>query len=273
MRVQQQNGRKPHRLPDWRLWGSIAAVLWLAVPMPPVVAQTQEESTEYEPPMRGAPESLVGGATRALEGPIVYEPPMRGAPESRVGGATRGIDVQSDEERDPVATVLAPKHTGLTVSEQPTLYWFVSNTSFVRIEVAREVEGSYRTVLRVDYPQAVASGINAFSFADYNMLLEVDTDYRWSLTILSGGDGEDGEMSSSGTIRRVLPHESLVTRLSQHVDVPKFYTLADEGVWYDAVDELSKAIAADPDDGRLRERWAELMNQGDLPAIATYERQ
>jgi hypothetical protein len=260
MRVQQKR-RKHHRLPNWRLWGSLASVLWLASPAPQVMA---EESKQPSSQTADAP---------TQEEPIVYEPPMRGAPESRVGGATRGIDIQSDEDQGPVAAILAPKHTGLTVSEQPTLYWFVSKTSFVRIEVAREVEGSYRTVLQVDYPQAVASGINAFSFADYNMLLQVGTDYRWSLIILGSGDGEDGELASSGTIRRVLPHESLMTKLSQNVDVSKFYTLAEEGVWYDAVDELSKAIAADPDNSHLRERRAELLDQVDLPAVAAYERQ
>ncbi|MDX1433395.1 MAG: hypothetical protein R3286_13210, partial [Gammaproteobacteria bacterium] len=46
----------------------------------------------------------------------VYQPPFRGSTEGgRVGGGTRGLGNQ------PLTLdVLAPDHTGLTVSEQPT---------------------------------------------------------------------------------------------------------------------------------------------------------
>ena len=252
---------KRSRMSDWRVWFSTVPVLWLVFMVPWVVTGESKQSFAQT------------GDVPTREEPIVYKPPKRGAPESRVGGATRGMEFEGAEKQGPVAAVLAPRHAGLTVREQPTLYWFVSDTSFVRIEVSREVDGSHRTVLRVDYPHAMAPGINAFSFVDYNMLLEVDTEYRWSLIILSGGAGGEGEAAASGTIRRVLPHDSLVAKFSQQVDVPKFYTLAEEGVWYDAVDELAKAIAADPDDLQLRALRAMLMDQVDLPAVATYERQ
>src|SRR5688572_21778645 len=51
----------------------------------------------------------------------VYNPPPRGAPGGRVGGGTRGPG-----QRDVfVLSVLAPDHSGLTSSEQPSLYWFI----------------------------------------------------------------------------------------------------------------------------------------------------
>src|SRR3712207_1026765 len=50
----------------------------------------------------------------------VYKPPVRGAPEGRVGGGTRGGD------QTFMLSVLAPRHTGWTVQEQPVLYWYLT---------------------------------------------------------------------------------------------------------------------------------------------------
>ncbi len=62
----------------------------------------------------------------------VYKPPRRGAPAAgrRVGGGTRGMNKSL-----PVVSVLAPDHTGLTVQEQPALYWFASAVVDAPIEL------------------------------------------------------------------------------------------------------------------------------------------
>src|SRR5512134_1193228 len=52
----------------------------------------------------------------------VYKPPLRGAPRGRIGGGTRGTGLDS-----LALSVLAPDHSGLTIREQPSLYWIISN--------------------------------------------------------------------------------------------------------------------------------------------------
>ncbi|MBI3988964.1 MAG: DUF928 domain-containing protein [candidate division NC10 bacterium] len=61
----------------------------------------------------------------------VYKPPVRGAPGGRVGGGTRGGD------KSPMLYVLAlaPDHTGLTVQEQPALFWYLSGETTYPVEV------------------------------------------------------------------------------------------------------------------------------------------
>src|SRR5688500_3365188 len=53
--------------------------------------------------------------------PAVYQPPRKGAPAPglRRGGGTRGMN-----KSVPVISLLAPEHVGLTLQEQPVLYWF-----------------------------------------------------------------------------------------------------------------------------------------------------
>ena len=254
--------RKRHlvdRLPKWSLWGSLASVLWLATTGPQALS---EELNWWRYQLADS---------QIADKPIEYRPPMRGEPQSRVGGATRGMTIEESGDSSLSAEALAPPHTGLTISEQPTLYWYLSSSSFARIEVAREVEGAYRTVLQVDYPEALRPGIHAFSFADYNMLLELETDYRWSLTLQSSSYGDDGGEPASATIRRVTPPPSLASQLSQGGDVPSYYTLAEYGIWYDALHDLAEAMAEAPENGQLRERWAELLHQADLSEAAAFE--
>src|SRR5262245_53634443 len=60
----------------------------------------------------------------------VYAPPKRGAPGGRVGGGTRGI-----QREVFVLSVLAPDHSGFTTSEQPSLYWFISKSTSLPVEL------------------------------------------------------------------------------------------------------------------------------------------
>jgi hypothetical protein len=47
---------------------------------------------------------------------------------------------------------------------------------------------------------------------------------------------------------------------------------AQSGLWYDAVDEISKLIYANPADGALREQRASLLAQAGLAHAAAYDR-
>src|SRR5258706_14577328 len=73
-----------------------------------------------------------------------YNPPARGAPSGRVGGGTRGLRVL------PLAA-LAPDHTGLTLSPQPALYYFLPASSGVRVAVRIANEPNAQPLLRKDF--------------------------------------------------------------------------------------------------------------------------
>src|SRR5262245_24307949 len=78
-----------------------------------------------------AQEPKSGSQTTTATAPV-YKPPLRGAPSGRVGGGTR-----SGAARDMfVLSALVPEDTGLTVSEQPVLYWFISTATTLPVEIA-----------------------------------------------------------------------------------------------------------------------------------------
>src|SRR5258706_6044736 len=51
---------------------------------------------------------------------VEYKPPVRGAPKVRVGGSTRSA------ARELSLAVIAPDHTGLASTDQPELFWYIS---------------------------------------------------------------------------------------------------------------------------------------------------
>jgi hypothetical protein len=68
--------------------------------------------------------------TESLASVPVYIPPKRGAPSGRVGGSTRGI-----QREVFILSVLATDPSGFTTSEQPSLYWFISSSTSLPVEL------------------------------------------------------------------------------------------------------------------------------------------
>lgn len=186
-----------------------------------------------------------------------YNPPARGAPSGRVGGGTRGLRVL------PLA-VLAPDHTGLTISAQPALYYFLPASSGVRVAVRIANEPNAQPLLDKDIAPPAKTGIQRLELKALGVTLSPGVEYRWTVS--------DSRISSTGMIRRVEPSQDLARKLNGVPSGRSRYTLlAREGVWYDALDEVSRAAdSAGAVAGRHR---AALLDQIGLKDIAQHERQ
>ena len=186
-----------------------------------------------------------------------YNPPSRGAPAGRVGGGTRGLRV-------PPLAALAPDHTGLTISGQPTLYYFVPESAAVRAVLRPAAEPLAQPLFDKDLPPGRA-GIQRLELKSLGVTLQPNVDYRWTVS--------DARASSTGYIRRIDPPLDLARKLNGVPAGRSRYTLlAREGVWYDALDEVSRAADAAPAGVAARHRAA-LLEQIGLKDIAARERQ
>src|SRR5262245_39912255 len=77
-----------------------------------------QQGSPYKSTGSGVPKGREGAGNRDR---IVYTPPQRGVPGGREGAGSRG-----DLKSRPILTVLTPKgHMGLTIQEQPVLYWYL----------------------------------------------------------------------------------------------------------------------------------------------------
>ncbi len=190
----------------------------------------------------------------------VYKPPMRGAPGGRVGGGTRGTGREAF-----VLSVLAPAHTGLTTSEQPVLFWFISNSSSHPVELTLVDPQKTDPLLELHIDPPVSAGFHRVRLADHGVRLAPGVSYQWYVAVVPDTGRRSKDILAGGSIERVSPPDGLAAKVSQasKADMPSLY--AEAGLWYDAVAALGELIDQTPTDRALVEQRAALLRQVGLP--------
>lgn len=219
------------------------------------------------PPPAGTAQAAKAAEAQPKAAPAVaYKPPSRGAPQRRVGGASRGAAGTAS------VAVLAPDHVGLTLEEQPVLYWFLSRPSPVRIELTLIDGRSATPTKEVVLKGADTAGIQRFSLREHGVRLVEGTDYEWSVAIVPDADARSADILSGGALRRVKPDEALAARLKSLAGTPRAAALAQAGIWYDALAALGAQLEAHPQDRAARAARADLLDQVGLAEPAAFER-
>jgi hypothetical protein len=195
---------------------------------------------------------------------ISYVPPMRGAPDARISGATRG---RTDE---PVRLdVIAPSHVGRTLQAQPTLYWFNSRPITHDVEITIVADESSKTVLDTTIHGPIPAGIHAFRLAGSTTKLDPQVVYQWTVTDRISDKEPSQDIVASGMIER-FPASALTEPLPPS-PVAAAGALARAGIWYDALAALGNEIDQKPADTSLRQVRATLLAQAGLTDAASFD--
>lgn len=207
------------------------------------------------------------GARVATAAPV-YTPPLRGAPASRVGGGTRSAGAAR-----LVLEVLAPDHTGLTSTAQPTLYWYASEPVSAPLEFTLIAADAEKPIVERRLSAIAAPGVQTVPLGSFGVALKAGTDYEWFVSVVSDPTQRSRDVTAGGTIRLKVADGGLRSQAAKvdPLEVPLLYAQA--GYFYDAVDGLSKLIARDPGDTGLRAQRAALLEQVGLAKVAAADRQ
>ncbi len=208
-------------------------------------------------------------ATGGMVAGFAYQPPMRGSASSgRIGGGTRG----AADGPSVTLEVLAPDHAGLTVSAQPTLYWFVSQRIETDAELTIVDDTSVDPLLELKLTPPIEPGIHALSLEEHGIQLAPNVPYQWFVAVVVDPSQRSYDVIAGGEIERVAQTSELASQLRSvgTQETPQAY--AEAGIWYDALDGLSTQIGNSPNDARLRQQRAVLLDQVGLPGAAAYER-
>ena len=212
-----------------------------------------------------------GGAstTPAESGAAVfsYRPPVRGAPASRVGGGSRGTAEITGE-----LAVLAPDHTGLTTSSQPTLYWYLSEPANARLDVTVTDDRNIDPLLEQVIGIPKSAGIQSLDLAKAGATLKPGVEYRWFVSLTPDEKQRSNDVVASGTIEYVKPDAALASKVASADALAQARIYAEDGIWYDALDSLSRAIAQNPNDSSLHAQRAAMLEQVGLKSAADYDR-
>ena len=204
--------------------------------------------------------------TQAVSTGFSYRPPMRGAPASRVGGASRGVGDATLE-----LSVLAPDHTGLTTKSQPTLYWYLSKPANARLDVTVISDDKIDPLLEKVIGIPKSAGIQRLDLATAGTTLEPGVEYRWFVSVTPDEEQRSNDIVASGTIEYTAPDADLERMIATSGELDQAGIYAENGVWYDAIDSLSRAIERNPGDASLHALRAAMLEQVGLKAIAAYD--
>jgi hypothetical protein len=200
----------------------------------------------------------------AVSAPLLYKPPLRGAPAGRVGGGTRGVG-----SRDMfVLSALVPDDSALTASEQPSLYWFISNVTTLPVEVTISDPRATEPLLETRLPGPIQPGVHRIRLADHGIRLAPGVAYRWSITVIPDLNRRSRDILAGGTIERIEPPFEFREQLKQSRQEDRPALFAGAGLWYDALASISELIEKTPNDEQLRKQRSALLTQVGLPELA-----
>ncbi len=220
----------------------------------PAASETQDK--QDSPPADGDAD------TRVASSPIAFQIPNRGAPTSRLGGATRSVGANTL----PRIEALVPEEPGWTLRAQPVLYWYLAATTDARIDFV---------LLRIEPMEAVAettlarperAGVQRLDLTEHGVELELGVSYQWLVKLVPNPEDRSYDRIVGGGIERVASTKDLEGKLAVQT-ASRPHVLAEAGVWYDAVDILSRGIDAEPGNRTLWNQRAALFQQVGLPAF------
>jgi hypothetical protein len=195
-----------------------------------------------------------------------FKAPLRGAPATRVGGASRGAAAAMSLD------VLAPNQTGYTTHASPTIYWYVSETIKKPVEVTitgTRMEDAVKPLLEVTLQPPIRKGIHALRLEDHGVSLKPDVEYQYFVAVVTNYNQRADDVIAGGSIKRVSASADVQAKLKQASPLKAAEVYAESGIWYDAIDALSKEIAANP---ALRAQRAALLEQVGLNDVAAFDR-
>jgi len=245
---------------------SILAAMALFVAAP---AGADQAEPQGEPRAESGENASAETGDETPEKPPVFVPPKRGAPLTRVGAATRG----AEDEAVPMIWTLAPEESGLTTEARPTLYWYLSGPSQSDVELGVVGAESGAKLVKTTLAGPFDAGIQSVDLDALGAQLEPGVHYRWYVALVVDPQDRTRDRVATAGVEYAPATPQLVKELTRAGTAQTPHVLAEAGLWYDALDALSTRIESRPDDARLREHRAALLEQVGLPEVARAERQ
>ncbi len=163
-------------------------------------------------------------------------------PKTKALGLKRQVNAGSragtQQAAFPVA--LVPDGLGLTSTQQPVLWWFLSQPTTAKTEFT--LNRSFETLIKVELPAALGAGIQKVDLAslakDVSVKLASGAPYEWTVRIKQGDDPAAHPITVGWIEYRPL-EGGLKIKAATASAAQQPVLFASEGYWYDAVTLLA----------------------------------
>lgn len=190
----------------------------------------------------------------------VFQPKNVGAPKMRVGGGSRG-----GENANLELYVFAPEQPGITNQSQPTLYWYLSKPVSQPIEIT--ITEKFKTVLKTTLTGIAQSGVQQFKLSDYQVLLQPNIKYKWSIAVINNPEQRSNDLfASAGIIYQPISENSSATIKNATLE-QQIILQAEEGIWYDAIATVQTWVAESHQNETPYKFRATLLSQVGIPVF------
>jgi hypothetical protein len=220
------------------------------------------------PPVSAAPavEQTAAAPSPSTAALPRYVPPARGAPRMRIGAGTRAAGARTTAR----VAVLSPESIGHTLSASPSLYWHLSEPTQARVDFTLSDESAVAPLVEKTLSGPFAAGVHRIDLAGLGVKLAPGTAYQWYVSLVPDPEERSADVVAGGGVELAdaAPLQSELTAASANEQV---LVLARNGIWYDAVDALSRRIESAPTDALARQQLAALLAQVGLEDIAPGE--
>ena len=226
------------------------------------LATAEDRRTPANPPslpVSAAPGPKETAATAALPR---YVPPARGAPRMRVGAGTRAVGRTAAR-----VEVLSPESVGHTLSASPSLYWHLSEPTPARIDFTLTDEASVKPLVEQTLHGPFSAGLHRIDLTTLGVKLTQGTEYQWYVSLVPDPEERSADVVAGGGVA-LVDAAPLREELAAAPAEEQVLVLARNGIWYDAVDTLSRRIESAPSDALARQQLAALLEQVGLPDVA-----
>ncbi|MDR4495182.1 MAG: DUF928 domain-containing protein [Nitrospirales bacterium] len=232
------------------------------VPEPPITASPLPIQETEHASLPVAPPTPVITSTPSLP----YQAPSLSSQGKRII-----VDRQEMGQEPIFLAVLSPDHIGLTIFEQPALFWFIGTPTDHPVDVMITDENNTQLLLDVRMLPPIRPGIHKVELKDYGIKLQPNTTYQWKIMLQGVTQGES--LVTSGWIMRVNPPSHLITIPDQPtMQTAPLEQLVEAGLWYDAFWALSERIQSDGLNGPYLNQRASLLEQVGLLPPAELDR-
>lgn len=233
------------------------------------LATAEDRSAPVNPARQAAPAvsaapSPAGKQTAAAPALPRYVPPARGAPRMRVGAGTRAGGAVAKVE------ALSPESLGHTLSASPSLYWHLSEPTQARIDFTLTDEASVAPLVETTLSGPFSAGVHRIELTGLGVQLAPGTQYQWFVSLVPDPEERSADVVAGGGVA-LVDASPLRAELDAAPADEQVLVLARNGIWYDAVDTLSRRIESAPTDALARQQLASLLEQVGLADLAAEE--
>ncbi|HEY9670017.1 MAG TPA: DUF928 domain-containing protein [Waterburya sp.] len=229
----------------------------------------------FSPSLPSSPSSLKKGvinqdfglAPRILQAQAPLPTSRKGLPGRRQPAGGRGCDLLSTK---PLAILTPKTNLGLTVTANPTFFFYAPRTSATVARFVLVDEENANRVYEKTFAISTTPGIVSLRLSADKSLpsLKLGKNYHWYISILCESQDRSGDIYVDGWVQRVELLPSLASQLEKASLNKRVALYQKNELWYDALTTLAQERRLHPRDSAIAAEWATLLRSEGLDEIA-----